>query len=105
MRRLNFLTVLTICAIGTLAAPQDAPKGPPKSGGAPSTGKGPVGPPAGGGKGPGGKTGGAGGIPSGLFEGLAQFQPLLNGVLGQPARPPSGCSKYEVMFGGSHVPS
>jgi len=99
MRYLTFSAVLAICGMGALAAPQDAEaKGPPKPAGAPSSGKGPVGPPAGGGKGPGGKTGGAGGIPSGLFESLAQYQPLLNSVLGQPAKPPSGCSKYEVMF-------
>jgi hypothetical protein len=101
MRSLTFLTLLAICGMGALAAPQDAaPKGPPpKPAGAPSSGKGPVGPPAGGGKGPGGKAGGAAGIPSGLFDSLAQYQPLLNSVLGQPAKPPSGCGKYEVMFG------
>jgi hypothetical protein len=94
MRYLTFSALLAICGIGAIAAPQEGGKaggGPPggKSGAPPSGGK----PPGG------GKSGGAAGIPSGLFENLAQYQPLLNAVLGQPAKPPSGCSKFEVLFG------
>jgi hypothetical protein len=97
MKYLAYSALLALCGAGAMAAPQEGGgKAGGGKGGAPPSGGKQQGPPAGfssSGK------GSAAGIPSGTFEALAQFAPLLNGILGQPAKPPSGCAKLEVMFG------
>ena len=96
MMHLAFSVLLVISGVEAIAAPQGNDNPPAAI--APKTGK-PGG--AGGAKSGGGGskgTGSMGGM-GGLFGTLKEAGPLLNMVLGQPASPPSGCAKLEVLIG------